>query len=103
MQKGINGAAGIVRPIAIRQVTETLIVELEQFMNDIGFSLKRNDILTVVENYLMEYKQSYLFKGGKPTRKWYHGFMRKYGKNICERKATSRASCKSGVFATGNY
>ena len=43
--KGINGAAGAGKPRAISQVTETLIVELVQFMSDIGFSLKRNDIL----------------------------------------------------------
>ena len=65
--KGVNGAAGVGRPRAISQVTEPLIVELVQFMSDIGFSLKRNDILTVVENYLKGSKQSYLFKTGKPT------------------------------------
>ena len=80
--KGINGAAGVCRPRAISKVTETLIVELVQFMNDIGFSLKRKDILTVVENYLKGSKQSYLFKVDKPTRKWYYGFMRKYLYNI---------------------
>ena len=42
--KGINGAAGVGRPRAISQVTDRLIVELVQFMSDIGFSLKRNDI-----------------------------------------------------------
>ena len=40
--KGINGAAGVGRPRAISQVTETLIAELVQFMSDIGFSLKRS-------------------------------------------------------------
>ena len=85
--KGINGAAGVGR--AICQVTERLIVELVPFMSDIGFSLKRNDILTVVENYLKESKQTHLFKTGKPTRKWYNSFIKKNAKNICERKATS--------------
>ena len=80
--KGISGAAGVGRPRAISQVTETLIVELVQFTSDIGFSLKRNYILTVVKNYLKGSKQSYLFKAGKPTRKWYYGFMRKYVYNI---------------------
>ena len=87
--KGINGAAGVGRPRAISQPTERLIVELVQFMSDIGFSLKRNDILTVVENYLKESKQTHLFKTGKPTLKWYNSFIKKYAKNICERKATS--------------
>ena len=80
--KGINGAAGVGRPRAISQVTETLVVKFVQFMSDIGFSLKINDILTVVENYLKGSKQSYLFKAGKLTRKWYYGFMRKYVYNI---------------------
>ena len=57
--KGINRAAGVGRPRAISQVTETLIVQLVQFMSDIDFSLKRNDILTEFENYLKESKQSY--------------------------------------------
>ena len=65
--KGINGAAGVGRLKAISQVTEMLIVELVQFLSDIGFSLKRNDILTVAENYLKGSKQSHLFKGSKPT------------------------------------
>ena len=80
--KGINGAAGVGRPRAISQVTETLIVELVQFMSDISFSFTRNDILNVVENYLKGSEQSYLFKVGKPTRKCYNGFMRKYVYNI---------------------
>ena len=80
--KGINGAAGVGRPRAISQVTERLIVKLVQFMSDIGFSLKRNDILTVVENYLKESKQTHLFKTGKPTRKWYNSFIKKYTKNM---------------------
>ena len=58
-------------------------------MSDIGFSLKRNDTLTVVENSLKEFKHSYLFKAGKLDWKWYCGFMRKYVKNIRERKAIS--------------
>ena len=74
--KGINGAAGVGRPRAISQVTEMLIAELLQFMSNIGFSLKRNDILIVVENYLKGSKQSYLLKAGKPTRKWCYNFMR---------------------------
>ena len=57
-------AAGVGRPRAISQVTERLIVELVQFMSDIGFSLKRNVILTVVESYLKESKQTHLFKTG---------------------------------------
>ena len=42
--KGINRAACVDRPRATSQVKETLIVELVQFMSDIVFSLKRNEI-----------------------------------------------------------
>ena len=36
--KGINGAASVGWSRAISQVTDRLIVELDQFMSDIGFS-----------------------------------------------------------------
>ena len=64
-------------------------------MEEQNFSNLRNDILTAIENYLKESKQSYLFKASKPTRKWYYGFMRKYGKNICERKTSSMQAVRA--------
>ncbi|XP_065650286.1 uncharacterized protein LOC136078441 [Hydra vulgaris] len=73
-------------------ITEAIIVDLLKFMSDIGFGLNRKDVFIVVKNYLKESNQRSLFKDGKPTRKWYSGFMNKYLKEICPRKVSGDKS-----------
>ena len=38
-------------------ITEAIIVDLLNFMSDIGFGLNRKDVFVVVENYLKESNQ----------------------------------------------
>ncbi|XP_065658622.1 uncharacterized protein LOC136083143 [Hydra vulgaris] len=64
-------------------------------MSDIDFGLNRKDVFIVVENYLKESNQRSLFKDGKPTRKWYSGFMNKYRKEICPRKVSGMQTIRA--------
>ncbi|XP_065650287.1 uncharacterized protein LOC136078442 [Hydra vulgaris] len=82
-------------PRKMSNITEAIIVDLLKFMSDIGFGLNRKDVFIVVENYLKESNQRSLFKDGKPTRKWYSGFMNKYRKKIYPRKVSGMQTIKA--------
>jgi hypothetical protein len=91
--KGSSNNRGAPRKMS--NITEAIIVDLLKFMSDIGFGLNRKDVFIVVENYLKESNQSSLFKDGKPTRKWYSGFMNKYRKEICPRKVSGMQTIRA--------
>ena len=89
-QSNIVGA-----PWKMSFMTELAIVEILQYSSDIGFGLNRDDVLSIVENYLKESNQMHLFKNKKPTKKWYKGFMKKYADEIRPRKASSMQSIRA--------
>ncbi len=82
-------------PRKMSSMTEMAIVEILQFSSDIGFGLNRYDVLSIVENYLKESKQTELFENNKPSKKWYKGFMKKYADQIRTRKASSMQSIRA--------
>ncbi len=41
-----------------------------------------NQILDVVEGYLKQTKQHKLFKNGRPSTKWYYGFIERHKKEL---------------------
>lgn len=93
--KGKYKAAAAGAPRKLSQSVELIIVDLLKFMSEIGFGLKKGDVLIVVENYLRESKQTNLFKGGIPTKKWYNGFIKKYENEISIRKASGMQAVRA--------
>ncbi len=65
-------------------------------MADIGLGLHKLQILELVSNFLIESNETHIFANGKPTHKWYKGFMSRHP-SIANRTASSlqsiRATC----------
>ena len=62
--------------------TERLLLTTFQTCSDIGMSLNMNQILDLVEGYLKQTKQHKLFKNGRPSTKWYYGFIERHKKEL---------------------
>ena len=54
----------------LSEVTEKLLVEALCFLDDIGHGFSRDEVLTLVSEYLKNTNQSHLFKNGKPSKDW---------------------------------
>ena len=65
-------------PTKLSEISETLIVKLILTCSDTGFSLSRGQIFYIIENYLKETDQSYIFKDGWPLQEWYYAFVKRH-------------------------
>lgn len=63
--------------------------DLEKWLIELakcGFSQKKNDLLTTVQQIVTEKNRKTPIKGNKPGEKWYQGFLRRH-KNLSLREA----------------
>ena len=64
-------------------------------MSDIGFSLCRNEIFYVLNNYLLESEQFDVFKDCQPSNNWYYGFLKRHRQKLAIRSANMMPSNKA--------
>jgi hypothetical protein len=77
-------------PVKTRTVlpkeSEELIAHILIKLAEWGFGRNRNEVFDLVKDYLMEKKISNVFKDGKPGKKWYKLFLKRWPM-LSERKA----------------
>jgi hypothetical protein len=65
-------------PTVIKREEEEIIIELINFMTEIGFCLYNQEVIQVVNNYLKATKQTDLFKNGYPGKEWANGLRKRH-------------------------
>ena len=92
----LNGNAGVHgtgKTTALSQFTEQLLVKMISVFGERGYGLTFNDLQSIIMNYLIETNQQNLFKGGKPSKKWWYDFLKRHESEISKRKGLYSIAC----------